>query len=615
MRDTPEMKYTRRRGLLTMLTLVSCLLASTFDRASAEGNIVQHTQGIQMPAPIAPTLRWTQRINGLCGQTCRNGPRHMYSAAFGDTLLVSWMAADESDTWRHYGNVSTFKVSESGEFTHAGDVSFDGKCAAIYGMTTNADGSVIAILCEGIKDAPLLAGAVNLLDSVREADCSKDWEGACYPIGHYSALDSPLYLFEYRQGTVTSTPDKIVKINHAVGGWRYGHHELSLNAAEDTYFVSLKVTAGPSADNRHEGLTHFGLRRLPDWEYVRLTDGWGCGPGHVLANRLAYNRAEDSWSKLCTLDWCKLPDQYENAKCDSVTWTTVPGVTKEQTVKYEGEELFSLDHPGKSWTLSGGGHALLSLGADGWLVLASGPGYVAADPKPETLGLLRLPLSVPELRASVSEGERNAWNWLTLPAPRADRMQHTRAGMGNMAYFDTAGEKSERLLVGFSPSMETQGITSEYVVSEIDREGRLRGEPLALKEAGWGEDNLWATMPSSGCVVFPFAWVGDKGPGQAYPLEGTDDPSTYPTMMQMTSLCRGTAEAPPVTGSPSPPDDERWPAPKSSKASKGCSLSGGASETGGLAAWFSLAALWCWRSSGKSARRRRGATVACQPRM
>jgi hypothetical protein len=580
-------------------------------QAHGAENIVQNTQSFEMPGHIAPTQRWTQRINGLCGQKCRNGPRQMYSASTQDTLLVSWMAVDKSDPWRQFGNVATFTVSEDGQFTQVSNVSFDGICDAVYGMATSLDGSIIALLCQGAPASDLLPGAVDLLETVRQADSNEEWEGRCYPIGHFAETDSPLYLFEYSGGQVTDTPDKILRINHAIGGWRYGHHELLLNAQADTYFVHLKVTAGPSATNRHEGLTHFAIKRSsPEYAYARVTDGWGCGPGHVTANRMAYNRANDLWSELCTLDWCEAPKQYRNWKCEGITWFTVPGVTKDpQAVTYSGTQLLGLDHPDKSWTLSGGGAAILSLGNDGWLALAAGPGYPSASPKPETIGFKRLPLTVPELletgiteeipifteqdgnKVIYEEFTRHQWNWLFLPEPDSNRAEFKRAGMANLAYFSTEGEDSERLLVGWSPSVEFQGITSEYVVSEVDREGRLRGEPLTLTAAGWGEDNLWATMPNSGCVVFPFAWIGD-GPGTSYPFESEESQATdYPTTLHMTSLCPGTADQPPLTDTPAAiTDAERWPSPEGdlSSANSGCGCAVVSPPSSALAMWLLL---------------------------
>ncbi|MCU0664833.1 MAG: hypothetical protein MUC50_21230 [Myxococcota bacterium] len=294
----------------------------------------------------------------------------------------------------------------------------------------------------------------------------------------------------------------------------------------------------------------------------------------MIANRGAYNRHHDTWSELCTLDACPHSNQYENGKCDSITWYTVPGVTATPAVKYVGDTLLELEHI-SDWAQSGGSGALLSLGTDGWLALAAGPGYAAATRKPDTIGLLQLPLSVPELEPRMiatqlpvyengavtdqQDATRYQWNWLYLPEPDASLALEKRAGMANMAYFDTKGEDSERLLVGWSPTMAFQGIAKEYVVSEMDRDGNLRGQAFRLTKAGWGEDNLWTTMPNSGCVVFPFAWVGDS-PGSDYPIEG-DDAKNFPTAMHITSLCpRG--NQPPLANTPAPQTDaERWPAP------------------------------------------------------
>ncbi|MEN9577714.1 MAG: hypothetical protein RJA70_723 [Pseudomonadota bacterium] len=542
---------------------------------SAE-NIRQNTQAFDVGAPIAPTQRFTVRTNGLCGQSCRNGPRHIYTATYGDKLLVSWMAVDPKDPFRQYGNVATFTVSPTGEFALVKNVSFEGMCKATYGISTNSDGSVIGVLCRGEEgDTSLLPGAVDVLSTKRTPDCTNAWESACYPIGHYYAADSPMYLLEYSGAIDTNKPKSTVLINHSVGGWNFGHNELKLNAAGDTYFVHLKVTAGPSPTDRHEGMTYFALRRAPSFEYVPMSTGWSCGAGHVLANRMAYSPSRDTWSEACQLDLCPNPNQYKEGACQSISFTTVPGVTETEIPKYDLEYLLQLDLRGTPWTESGGISTLLSLGADGWLALAAGPGYVSAATKPDTIGLLQIPATMAELRdqavddvvpvfdREVQQGEqkvsRYPWNWLYLPEPDPALGRERRVGMAAMAYFDTQGEDSQRLLVGWSPTIMFQGIASEYVVSEIDREGRLRGQALRLKDAGWGEDNLWATMPESGCVVFPFAWVGDA-PGGDYPIEAEERPvSDYPTKMQLTSLCPGSSTQPPLAPvPPAIPDRERW---------------------------------------------------------
>jgi hypothetical protein len=120
----------------------------TVTTTESSDTIVQLTQRHEMPHPIAPTLRWTVRTNGLCGgHACWNGPRQMYSAAFNDTLLVSWMAVNEADPTKQYGNIATFRVDDQEHFILLSNVSFENSCVATYGISTNADGSIIAVLC------------------------------------------------------------------------------------------------------------------------------------------------------------------------------------------------------------------------------------------------------------------------------------------------------------------------------------------------------------------------------------------------------------------------------------------------------------------------------------
>jgi hypothetical protein len=550
-------------------------------------NIVQHTQDVDLGRPIASTRRWTYRTSGRCGLKCRNGPRQMYSASFGDTYLLSWMAVDETlpaepgEGWVHYGNVSTFTVSNNGEFTLEDDVSFQGACEAIYGMTTNNDGSVIAVLCKGYAGAELLPGTENLLATQQGPDCDPATNAGCYPIGTYNPAGSGLYIFEFTAapGTpaqITTSPDRVILVNHALGGANYGHHEILLNSAEDTYFLALKVT---NNTGQHQGLKHFGVRRTPDLEYVRLTDynGWACGGGHIMANRMAYNEAHDSWSLLCTNDLCTENKQYVSWRCHNVAWSFVPGVSHHgvegAATYHEGEELLSFETNHQlPWESPGGTAAIVSLGDDGWLALA--PQLSPSSPAEEqmtmarSLGLINLPVEARDLfdrripeevpiygtrfdATPTGRAEVNRYEWNRVFDYEPGAAEHARFGSANVAYFSTEGEASERLLLGWSPDIAFQGITSDFVVSEIDRQGRLRGDPLVLDRTGWGEDNRWVTIPDSGCVVFPFAWTGDGGPGNSYPIHDADF-SAYPTTMHLTSLCPGTENQPPIQTNPSP---------------------------------------------------------------
>jgi hypothetical protein len=210
-----------------------------------------------------------------------------------------------------------------------------------------------------------------------------------------------------------------------------------------------------------------------------------------------------------------------------------------------------------NWNLPGGSAAILSLGDDGWLALAPAPDpespYEERLKEARALGVINLPVDGADLIAQrrtemvpiyetqddptpTGEAEVHFHEFRWLDLPNASDGTRPRFGFANMAYFAPDGEDSERLLLGWSPATQTQGITTEYMVAEMDRLGRIRGEPMTLEGAGWGEDNRWTTMANSGCVVFPFAWSGEDGPGNDYPIEG-NDPTVYPTVMHLTSVC------------------------------------------------------------------------------
>jgi hypothetical protein len=357
---------------------------------------------------------------------------------------------------------------------------------------------------------------------------------------------------------VTAEPDRIIYINHAAGGANYGHYELFLNAAETVYHVQQKATAGPTATNRHQGLVRYGLRRPtntnPSFEYVRTGDEWGCGNGHVEANRGAYNRSTGAWALLCGLDACGGEgSQFSTRGCRSISFTSLSpqgDAAQPERLQLHGTEYLMEYNGGSTWVHPGNLSTLLSLGADGWLALAVGKRDPLPEAQPTGVGVLPIAPTLEGLRATgtqhlvpsyedgsvVGEVEvtRYPWQWLDLPAPQ-DAEAETRYGFAAMAYFDSLDEESQRLVVGWSPTTETQGITSEYLVSEMDRSGNLVGSPLRLQGTGWGEDNLWQTIPATGCVAFPFAWVGEA-PGANYPLEG-QDASGYPNTMRFTLLC------------------------------------------------------------------------------
>lgn len=60
-----------------------------------------------------------------------------------------------------------------------------------------------------------------------------------------------MYLIEWAEGSEAQTtrpPSAIVHVNHAIGGWKYGHWEAVLDKSLSHYMIQLKTTLGDKLD-------------------------------------------------------------------------------------------------------------------------------------------------------------------------------------------------------------------------------------------------------------------------------------------------------------------------------------------------------------------------------
>jgi hypothetical protein len=523
-------------------------------------------------------------------------------------FLVSYNTIDPSDSYKTVGNVVTFKV-KNGEFALAwpnANLQFSGAqgCFQTLGIEAADDGSVIAVLCRGHlnkEKKPYHKDALWFVDQGFKYEGSGQngnwdncahWHGRCYPMGWWSddPEDSPLYLFEYQNGGVKSTtPDKMLLINHAVGGWHYGQQMLRLNKAKSTYFVDLKVTAGPHANNRHQGQTHFGIDRTQEdpktksYKWLRLTDGWACGGGHTIMNRIVYNEFTDEWGRLCWTD----------ISLHSIFMTSRDNV---------GLSLLNA-HEKTTYEYEGGTNGLASLGKEGYMVVGVGPGIGAGHLDPPfpgreglKLGVFNLPQEIApvieqrkpfklpgvkprhdpskcqekgkfdrdccaaEADAGCADGfiynytgkncvrhyrfgecldpksmglheQVYSWSWLDTPEPHGDGDKWM--GEPKIANFRRMGDRG-RLLVGWVPAMPRMGLGSEFWVQEMDYKKNLMGDAMMLQGTGWHEDSDWQFLKASGCVAMVHAWMGNDGPGKTFPVEGAAETTKQ---LQLTSIC------------------------------------------------------------------------------
>jgi hypothetical protein len=439
--------------------------------------------------------RWSVFYTGRCS-AC-GIPSRISSAAFGDTLIVSWVASaayggsDEPNT-RRFGHLSTFTFTEEDGFSKINDFVYEECDYDMGSVAVSPDGSVIGALC--ISDRPDHDHQNNVI------------------------------LYEWTGGQITQTPDVKKVIVSAAGGWSYGHWDLSLNNELSHYYVTAKTVTN---DGGHEGMTRFALNR----QSHEKTNAGSCGGGHPTSNRIVHNKYDDAWSVFCRMDF------------DVINWVFVGAPDDKGSNATIGDYVFT------TFTDTAGGlHNAISLGSDGWLVAATGPfdlweglegegkDTLKENLADQQIGLRRLPRTMKELQ---EDPEKYPWRWIALdevcaPANGDDRL----AGIVQLHNWGLGGEDSGRILMGYAPK---RGHTraSEFHAVEVNRDGLFLHDPVLLHRGGWGIDTLGTYMPGSGCVVFPYTWVPDDpegGPGSSYPaIEGeVTDRSEF---LKFTALC------------------------------------------------------------------------------
>lgn len=479
---------------------------------SGEGSIREYFARFQMPVERdgCTTLhrphsenRWNVFYTGRCAGC--GIPNHIGAAAFGDTLIVSWVASaayQDSDepNKRKFGHLSTFRFTEDEGFTKVSDFVFDACDHDMGEVAVSPDGSVIGALCLSNRD---------------------DHDGK-----------KQLILMEWTGGAITQTPDRQSVVSNSAGGWA-GQWDIELNNDLTHYYIAATTVL----NGGHRGMTRFV------WDRQAAEKGatGSCGGGHPTTNRITHNRTEDTWSLFCRMD------------TKSINWVFNDPSNQDGT----NERLGAWSTTSLTDT-PGGLHNGISLGSDGWLVAATGPFDLFDDvPNSERkaalvdqqIGLRWLPPSTSELR---DNPDAYPWRWIdTNRIGDPTRSDKRLTGLVQLHNFGLGGEDSGRILMGYSP---TRGHTSagEFHAVEIDAEGNLLHAPVVLQRGGWGIDNVGTHMPGSGCVVFPYTWTPDdpeEGVSTGYPKfeQAITARSKY---LKLTALCPSN-DTPPTGPAPS----------------------------------------------------------------
>jgi len=479
-------------------------------------------------------LPWTLIISGQVGSKPKM-PRRMQSTACQDKLFVAWtahagttknMQYPDANMWNELsvGYITEFSVN-GGVTTLVNDYKMDW-CNEMGGIEASEDCSIVTVLCKSDKTPTQAPGptVINFIENTKNAEGD-------YPFGWYVESQPDInkdgyrivdymYLLEYTGGGLANSPNTQVLVGKNIGGWNYGHWEVSLNAALTKYYVSLKTTIGSAETGWHEGETSFTILR-EDWS--KINSAWACGTGHIQANRVTYNKELDMWARFCWTDY-----NYEQNAPNAMFYSTMPGTGK-------AAQLRSIqEREGANWNGNGGSMNMVSLKQNGFLGTAVGPG---GNGNPITVGVIKVPGGQENV-----DGYIHNFVWLNLPDTTEDTIipvdNDNRIGFANLQRIGL--ENDNRFLLGWATGVAFQGIPKKYFVTEIDESGCRLGSATEMSASGWGEDNVWTRIPNSGCIAMPYVWLGETPTGKYGDCgECTDTNAAFSQRLRITVVCPG----------------------------------------------------------------------------
>jgi hypothetical protein len=409
--------------------------------SGADSNISEYFDRFSMPvvrngckALHRPHSMRPYSINytGRCGG-CK-APNRIHSAAFDNTVIVSWAASanhgdpserNSKETQnRRCGHLSTFSFTETDGFKKVSDFAFDECNFDMGAVTVSDDGSVIGAICLANKpDSPQKIG----------------------------------YLYEWTGGKVTQTPNKKSVVSTSLGGnaLQHGHWDLSLDKDASDYYISVATV---SKDGAHQFVNRYSLNRSTGVK----SQGTGCG-GHPTANRIVHNDYYDNWSVFCR----------EGTK--NLTWGFA------DTRGPKNYTLLGRWNPTSFTDAPGGVHNGISLGKKGWLLAATGPFDLYKDTPniaeakkrlvSQQIGIRHLPNSPTTLTNALSQNpESYPWKWIPVKnvCQPTQSSNERLVGMVQIHNWGKGGENSGRTLLAYSPK-RGHTTANEYHAVEINQ--------------------------------------------------------------------------------------------------------------------------------------------------
>mmetsp|Transcript_23788 Transcript_23788/g.52008 ORF Transcript_23788/g.52008 Transcript_23788/m.52008 type:complete len:890 (+) Transcript_23788:208-2877(+) len=442
-------------------------------------------------------------------------PFQMQSAACGRRLFVGWTAQGDPTQ----GYVSELLEAESGgSFTTIRTTQITG-CEAVYGVTATTSCEYVALLCRS-SQGPSQMGATSLAGTPGGWDWGFSNSNCAESSSELAGRHDNMYLVEWKSSADNGglTEQTTVHLVSSIGGAEYGHQMVAVDGSVDSnirYYITLKVTLCT-----HEG--DYPLLVARDG-WTRLQKGRGCSTGHTYRNLVTYNEDLDVWGRVMQGDGSYQCDEDgavpgQCSKDDGGSYCTDTAGSGKAPLLYGRDQGFG------GWA---GNFNIVANGMDGFLASGLGPGDVKQS---WTVRLIKLP--APQ---QIFDRNSNKWMHFDLNGTSQDTEPCMNGPCENgVAFVNLQHLTQDRFLIGWATDVNAGkvGTNGQYFVQEVRPDGCMLGEPFALSDfAGWGEDNLWARMPSSGCIAMPFTWVDGSSPGRAY----TD--ATASSALRVTTYC------------------------------------------------------------------------------
>jgi hypothetical protein len=301
----------------------------------------------------------------------------------------------------------------------------------------------------------------------------------------------------------------------------------------------MKATTG-----MHEGSIGVGVQRDGWLNRQDLFQGWACGTGHTLGNKLTYNAELGTWARLCWTDNnvqnAAEPDgPYAGTYLFAWFFQTL-GSSLEST---SAVQISALPTAMYSQNSPGGTHSIIGLGTDGWMAVGFGPvgldkvtaqqeggASVPIEELQLAVWINVLPASSNGCGGSPADADKCNLNFLTcLPGQSVWKYDGESGGLGYVNVQQMT--RDDEFLVGYATNINHQNtadLALTYRLAKISKDGTVH-QVKTLDTGGWGEDDKWVRL-SSGCVAFPF--VGTAAPGGPY---STSDAGA--DQMRITVIC------------------------------------------------------------------------------